>query len=249
MTTETINLKVEPRESAGKKIKHLRQQGRVPGVLYGYKVKNQPVECPYQEFHKTFVRAGESTIVELHVGKDVVPVLIHSIACDPVTGNYAHIDFLALDMTKEVTTHVPVQTTGESPGVKELAAILVHNRDTLTVKCLPKDLPHALVVDISGLKNFHDTVTVAKIKVPPRVVIVEKPEEIVVSIQPPRKEEEVVPVATAEGIAGAEGAVTAAGEAAAAPGVPTAEKAGQKGEKEKGEKKEKGDKGKKSDKK
>jgi large subunit ribosomal protein L25 len=225
MVKDAITLEARPRKAAGKKVKDLRKQKRIPGVLYGYKVENQPVECLEQEFHKVFVKAGESTVVDLSVEGKTVPVLIHHIAFEPISGNYAHIDFLALDMTKEVTTHVPIRTIGEAPGVKELGGVLVHNRDTLTVKCLPKDLPHAIEVDLSSLQNFHDTIVVSALKVPPHVTILEKAEEIVVSLQPPRKEEEVAPVAAMvpeggvapEGAAAAEGAPAAGAQAAPEP--------------------------------
>ena len=221
MAKNSITLTARPRTLKGKNVNDVRRAGSIPGVLYGHAVKNQPIECTVQEFHKVYVKAGESSVVELTLEDKTIPVLIHAIAFEPVTGNYDHIDFLALDMSREVTTHVPVRSVGEAPGVKELGGVLVHNRDSLTVKCLPKDLPQAIEVDLSSLKNFHDTVTVATLKVPHGVKILENPTEIVVSLQPPRKEEEApVAAATAEG-AVAEGAAPAEGAAAAA--APAAE--------------------------
>lgn len=227
------------RQIRGKKTKHLRKRGRIPAVVYGYEVKNQSVECAEQEFHKVFVKAGESTVVDLTIDKKKVPVLIHHLTCDPVTGQYAHIDFLAIDLTKEVTTHVPLRMIGVAPGVTELGGVLVHPRETLTVRCLPKDLPHAIDVDISSLKNFHDAVTVAALTLPPNVKVAEKAEEILVSLQPPRKEEEVAPVvaeaATAEGAAAAGAPVAEGADASEKKGAPEATKAAPKKEK-KGEK-------------
>lgn len=238
-----FSLTVSSRKAAGKKVKLLRRQGRIPGVLYGYKVENQPIECQEQEFHKIFVKAGESTIVDLSLDKRKIPVLIHQIAMDPVSGKYAHVDFLALDLTKEVTTRVPLRTTGEAPGAKELGGILIHQREALTVRCLPKDLPHVIDVDISSLKNFHDTVTVSGLTLPLNVKVEENPDEILVSLQPPRKEEEETPLAAVEAVAAegvaTEGAVPADGaEGGEKKATPEATKAEPKKEKgKKGEKK------------
>lgn len=227
----TPSLNVLPRNMFGKKVKHLRKRKRIPGILYGYKMKNQPVECNEQEFHKVFLQAGESTVVDLEINDKKVPVLIHQIALDPVSGSYAHVDFLALDLTKEVSTRVPLRIIGEAPGVKELGGVLVHHRETLTVRCLPKDLPHVIDVGVSNLKNFHDAVTVAALHLPPNVKIEEKPDEILVSLQPPRKEEEELPPPTPEAVA-----AEAVAEGAAAPteGTASAEKEAAEG---KGEKK------------
>lgn len=208
MTASSITLQANPRERKND-VKHLRKRGFVPGVLYGYKVENQPVECIYQEFHKVFASAGESTVINLQVEGKTFPVLIHQIAYDPVTNAYDHIDFFVPDMSKEVTTNVPIRITGESLGVKELGGILVRNRENVTVKCLPKDLPHNITIDISVLENFHDTVTVSDLNLPDVVTLLEAEDEILISVQPPRKEEEVVVAPAAEGEA-AEGEETTA---------------------------------------
>jgi large subunit ribosomal protein L25 len=211
MTKVTITLKAEPRSQ--KRAKDLRKEKRVPGVLYGFDVENQPLECNEQAFHRVFVQAGESTVIDLDLSGSTVPVLIHEVSFDPVTSAYAHVDFFAPDMTKEVTAKIALRITGEAPAVKNLGAILVRNRDTVTVRCLPKDLPHDIPVDISLLENFHDAVLVSALSLPSTVAVLEEGDEIVASVQPPRKEEEGEKAAPAEGEV-AEG-MAAEGEAVA----------------------------------
>lgn len=194
------------------KAKNVRKNGKIPSVLYGHEQANQTMECVEREFHKVYMKAGESTIVELEIGKKHIPVLIHDIQFDPVTGAYAHIDFFAPDMTKEVTARVPIRTINISPAVKELGGVLVRNCDHLTVKCLPKDLPHDIEVDIASLQNFFDNVTVDKLSLPHGVHVLEDVKTIIVSVVPPRKEEEELPAPTAAA-EGAEGAVAAEGTA------------------------------------
>ncbi len=189
----TIALKATKRDASGK-AKDIRRNELVPGVLYGHKTENQPIQCEYQAFHKTYVDAGESTIVELDVEGKKTSVLIQSLHLDPVTGSYEHVDFFAPDMMKEVTTNVPIKTINEAPGVKEQGGVLVRNRDQVSVKCLPKDLPHEIVIDLTPLENFHDAVNVKDLTIPGEVTIMEDPNTLIVSIAPPRKEEEVKPV-------------------------------------------------------
>jgi large subunit ribosomal protein L25 len=163
------------------------------------------------------VKAGESTIVELALDEKKIPCLIHAIDLDPVTDRYQHVDFYALDMKKEVTTHVPIHFVGESPAVKTLGGVLVTVMSTITVTCLPKDLPHAFDVDISALAEFHNSITVGSLKAPAGVTIKDATDSVIVTVQEPRAAEEEKPAeaAAAEGAApAAEGAEAPAADVA-----------------------------------
>lgn len=209
--------------TAGVNPRELRSSGRVPCNVYGSGTKNMTVQCDAFALHKAFAKAGESTIIELEVSGKHVPVLFKEISFDPVSGKELHADFYAVDMKKEIEAQVPIRFEGEAPAVKELAAIFVTSHDHVRVRCLPADLPHDLPVSIAKLAAFHDVVTIADLKIPKSVTVMEKPETVLALVQEPRKEEEIAPpvaatpegeVPAAEGEAGKEGA---APEAAAAP--------------------------------
>jgi len=210
----SITLKASARDKA-KKGKVIRREGLIPGTVYGPKTKNVDLCFAYQEFHKVYVAAGESTLVELEMSSGKVPVLIHALQFHPVTGDFIHIDLFAPDMTKEITANVPLRIVGESLGVKEQGGVIVRNRDHVTVKCLPKDLPHDIEVDISVLVNFHDSIMVSQLKVSAAVKITDDAETFLISLIPPRAEEaEVAPVVAVDGAA-VDGAVPAEGASAA----------------------------------
>lgn len=229
-TMETITLTVTKR-TAEENVKHLRKEGQIPGVIYGNKTPNTSIKCKMQDLRSTYKKAGESTLVEIHMDGQKVPSLIHAVTFQPLSGSFEHVDFYAVDMTKKVTTHVPIVFTGESPAVKDLGGILVEVNDHVTVTCLPKDLPHNLTVDISSLAAFRDTVTIAKLTIPEGVTIVEAPETVLITVQEPRKEE-VAPT-PAETEAAAAAAATTDGAAAPAAGAPAAGAAPAKEEKKK----------------
>jgi len=221
---EMIALQAEAR-TAGVKPKVLRGAGKVPCVVYGSGVATESLACDKGEITRVYTKAGESSIVEIRLGSRHVPALIHQVDLDPLSGQIAHVDFYAVDMTKEVETKVPVRFAGEAPAIKELAAIFVVAHDHVTVRCLPKDLPHELIASISGLKEFHDVVTVADLQVPSGVKVKESTETVLAVVQEPREEEVVevaAPVEGAEGAAAAPGAEGAAAEGAAAPAADAA---------------------------
>ncbi len=227
---QMISLKAAPR--AKQSAAHLRRMGSIPCVVYG-NMPNTLLQCDEKTLMKAYATAGESTLVELDVAEKKVPVLFHALDFDPVSDRVIHVDFLAVDMKKEVEAEVPLRLTGIAPAAKELAAIIVTPTDHVTVKALPSNLPHDIEVDLTILVAFHDTITVANLKVPSGVTIVDPPETVLVVAQQPREEEveEKPVVAEGEVVPGAEGA-------AAVPGAPVAEgESKEKAEKETKEKK------------
>lgn len=199
--------------------RQLRRGGNVPCVVYG-NTKNQTFQCDEIAILKAYTKAGESTLVELDLEGKKLPVLFHEVSFDPVTDRIAHVDFFAVDMNKEVEADVPVHFEGESLAVKEAGAILVTALDAVTVKCLPKNLPHNLSLDLSKLVEMGSTLTVADLAIPQHVTIVTPMDTVIVIAQQPREEEveEVAPVADAAAAVDAEGnpIPPAEGDAAAA---------------------------------
>ncbi len=213
---KAIPLSVSAR-AATDNVKSLRKAGNVPGIIYGNMKQNATIQCSAKELHGVYSKAGENTLIEIDVDGKKIPCLIHSVSFEPVTGAYEHIDFYAVDMTKKVTTHVPVLFIGECPAVKNHGGVLLTVTSQLEVTCLPEDIPTSFNVDLKTLENLRDSVTVAKLQVPKGVTINNAPNTAIVIVQEPRKEE-VIEVVAAAPVEGAEGAAPAEG-AAAAPGA------------------------------
>lgn len=189
----------------------LRMTGVVPAVIYGNNTENLSVQCDEKALKKAYAKAGESSLVEIEIDGKKIPVLFHELAFDPVSDRMIHVDFYAVDMKKEIEAPIPVRFEGESPAVKDHSAILVKAMDTVTVRCLPSDLPHDLPVDLAKLVEFGNTLTIADLVAPKGVTIIEEPETVLMIAQEPRAEEVVEVAAPAEG------------EAAAAAGAPGSE--------------------------
>lgn len=211
--------------------KAMRRDKKVPCVVYGHDMKSTAVTCDLQALHKAFVRAGESTLVELDLEGKKIPVLFKDITFDPVSSYETHADFYAVNMKEEIETKVPVSIVGDAPAIKDLGAVLVTPLLEVTVKCLPSDLPHELEVSIAGLVQFGDSVSVKDLKLPKGVKVLEDGEIMLAAVQEPRKEEVVVVAPVADAAApGAEGAA-APGAEGAAPAAEGAAPAGDKADK------------------
>lgn len=191
-----LELNAQIRNIIGKKVKTLRNNGLVPAILYGADIKSAPLQVEYKDLEKIYKEAGENTIVKLKVkggkkNEDEQNILIHDIERDPLTEKFIHVDFYAVRMDKLITAHVPLVFEGTSSAVDVDGGVLVKNLMEIEVEALPANLPHEIKIDISMLKTFNDLIYIKDLKIPNDVKILARPEDIVVSVVPPRSEEEL----------------------------------------------------------
>jgi len=188
-----LTLKTAKREVFGRKVKKLRKKGLLPANIFGKKVKSQAIEVEVGIFDKVFKDAGETQVIELLLGKEKRPVLIHHIQVDPVTDKVVHVDFLQVDLKEKVTAQIPIELLGESPAEKEGKGVVVQQLDEIEVEALPGDLPEKFEIDISSLVNEDNAIYIKDIKVDPKKINVKnEPEQIVVKVEQAKKEEEVI---------------------------------------------------------
>lgn len=188
----SIALEAQLRQKDGQSLKALRQAGAVPGMIYGPGIDNTSVSVNAKSFSKVFKEAGENTLVDLIIeGQKSQPVIIHDIQFHPVTGQPAHVDYLAVRLDKKVKAKVPVVFVGESLAMKDFGGILLRNAQEIEVEALPQNLPHNIEINLSLIKTFEDHIKISDIKIPPSVKILDEAEKIVASVMPPRTESEL----------------------------------------------------------
>lgn len=188
-------LHAEKRNIFGKKVKTLRTQGVIPAVVYGEGVEALSLSIPKKDFEKVYREAGESTVIDLNVGEKNLNVLIHDVAHNALKGEPEHIDFYALRMDKKIKMKVPLIFIGESSAVKSEGGVFVKVMQEVEIEALPKDLPHELTADISGMDTLESRIFVKDIKVPAGVAIEAHPEDVVALVETPRSEEELIALA------------------------------------------------------
>jgi large subunit ribosomal protein L25 len=207
-------LSAEPRTELGKKVSHLRRDGRLPAVVYGVGRESQPVSLDMREFEQLRRRTGRNAVLDLTIAGDgkAQPVLLQTIQEHPVSRQPLHVDLLVVNMEEERTADLAIVYSGDSPAVSRLGGVLLHLRDAVSVRAKPDDLPSGIELDISPLDSFEAVLHVSDLTAPAGVTILTDSTEAIARVQPPRVEEEVV-VAAEEGVEGEE---VEAGEAEAA---------------------------------
>jgi large subunit ribosomal protein L25 len=219
MSTTRLSLAAAHRDVTGKKVARLRSAGRLPAVVYGHDVPSTNLSLDAHDFETLRRHAGPNALIDLSIdGKKPQPVLVHGVAIHPVDRRPLHVDLLAVRMTQELIVDVPLVATGESEATSRHGGTLIHPTETVKVRALPDNLPQAIEYDISTLVDFEAAIHVSDLQIPPDVVLLTDPGEIVAKVLPPRVEE--VPVAEVpeeEAAAAEEGIAGAAAEATPEP--------------------------------
>ncbi len=186
-----LTLKAETRTQLGRKVKQLRSVGKVPGNIFGRNFKSHSITVDLKELESIFAKAGETGLVEIEVGNEKKPVLIHNFQKDPVSNMLQHVDFLQVDLKQKVSAMVPVVLIGESPAEKLSLGTVIDYITEVEVEALPEDLPDKFELDISVLTDVDSSLQIKDIKVDPKKVEIKKElEEIIVKVEP-QKEEKV----------------------------------------------------------
>lgn len=209
-------LKASLRTATGRKVKALRKSGIVPANVFGKKTKSVSIQLDVKVLREMLKKAGETSLINLTIEgeKKARPVLVSGYAQDPVSNDLYHVDFHEVDLTEKVTAMVPVKIVGEAEAVKA-GNNLVVQKNEIEVEALPADLPDEIEVDVTALAAVGDSIHASDLKLDrSKVTIMAEEDEVIVTIQEPAKEEEVV-AAPAEGEAAAADAKPAEGEAKA----------------------------------
>lgn len=199
---KSVPLKAFPRSLVQRgAVKKLRASGRVPATIYGRQAKPQNLEVGFDDITDLLHHSvSENLLVDLSVENDARAkrlALVQEVQHHPLDGKVLHVDFHEVAENEKVTVSVPVETTGEPVGVKTGGGTLEHILHKLKVRCLPKDLPEQITVDVTALeigKSLH----IGDITAPAGVEILGEKTRTVVAVAAPRAEEEVAPTAEAK---------------------------------------------------
>lgn len=189
---EKIELQAEPRTIRGKKVKTLRRQGLVPGVLYGHRNEPMLLQMKAPELSRVLARTGGNRLITLTVGgsKDTHMALAREVQRDVITGNPLHVDFYEVTMTEKIRVEVPIVLVGESPAVERGDGMLLHMLDSIEIECLPGDLLNTIQVDVSALDEVDQAIYIRDLKVPPSVTFLSDSDEMIVKVEYAKAEEE-----------------------------------------------------------
>jgi len=176
---KTVQLSGSLRANVGKKdASILRSAGLVPCVLYGqgqqthFSVKQVAIE--------KIVYSPDVYQVELNIDGKTAVGIIQELQQHPTKDTIQHVDFLELNETKTIRIKLPVRLVGSSPGVMAGGKLMLVFRSLQCVG-LSKDLPEAIILDISSI-NIGGAIRVNSINIP-GITFLDPANAVVVSVK------------------------------------------------------------------
>lgn len=182
----------ETRTNIGRRSKDELKKMRIPAAMYGKGVPSQVITLPKSAFVKMYAAAGFSSLVDITVdGQSPVKAVIKEIQRHPLTDEIVHADFHQIRMDEKMTVRIPLVFTGESLAVKGLGGTLIKSMDEVEVSCLPADLPHEIIIDLSQLATFEDSIAVSTLKLSKSVEILSDENATIATVARPMTEDEM----------------------------------------------------------
>jgi large subunit ribosomal protein L25 len=192
----TVSLSAKTRDTIGTgNARKLRQNGEVPGVIYGHSREAQSLSLNGRELDRLLTQiAGTSTVVELTMDGKMARTLIREVQRHPFKRQILHVDFQELVAGEKVTLRVPLRFQGTPIGVRENGGILEETMHQITLRVDPASIPDHIDVDVTGIAIGH-SVHIRDLQLPPGAEIMDDEDAPVAIVSAPRAVVEETPAA------------------------------------------------------
>ena len=160
----------------------------MPANLYGRALESIALQADAKEFGR-FIRSDAIRgVFDLQISgeKEVRRVILRGVVRKGGTGDPIHADFFQVDPERPVTVNIPLNFIGEAPAVRELAGELTIASTTARVRCLPRDIPSGLDVNLEGLDEFGKGVTFGDLARAANATILNVDHLMIASVDAPR---------------------------------------------------------------
>ena len=194
----------------------LRNNGEVPGIIYGGESQNQKVSIS-KKLLKSFLDNENflSTILTLNVDGKPQNVLPREIKYDIISDEPIHVDFLRVVPGLKIRIEVPVKFINheKSPGLKK-GGVLNIVRRKVELNCPSEKIPDHLLIDLEGV-DIGVSFKISSINLETDVVpTIQGRDFVIATLAAPtvmKEPEKPAEAEVAEGEEGAEGAQAAEG--------------------------------------
>jgi large subunit ribosomal protein L25 len=190
---EQIELHAAKRDVLGKKVRFLRRQGITPVHVFGHGIESLALQCDTTNLQQVLARSGQTRVINLKIDDEKSPrtVMAREVQQDILKGSLLHVDFYQVKMTEAIEVDVPIVLVGEAPALKEKENMLAQELNTLSIECLPANIPDSIEVDVSSLTEPDEAIRVRDIIPGEGITILNDPEVMLVRIAVQRMEAEV----------------------------------------------------------
>lgn len=172
------------REILGKKVRFLRRQGITPTHLFGHNVESVALQCDTAQLKRVLAQTGRTRLISLKVDEAKKPrnVVVREVQREPRTSELLHVDFYQVSMAEKIRVEVPIVSIGEAPALKLKESFLIQELNSLSVECLPGEIPNRVDIDLTSLTEVGQAIHVKDITLDKEGTILNNPEQLIVKI-------------------------------------------------------------------
>ena len=184
---DTIQLAVDVREAMGKKARFLRRDGLTPANIYGRNLNSVALQLPSADLIQALSQGGQNAVLDVKVKgeKKARTAVIRNIQRNPVTDIVIHVDFLQVDVTRAITSEVPIVFIGESP-LPKTQTVISQILASIQVSGLPMQIPNSIEVDVSVLEEIDQSIFVRDLNLPDNIEVLTDGDQMIVRATPGR---------------------------------------------------------------
>jgi large subunit ribosomal protein L25 len=215
MSSERVTLQVSEREAdqlGSRRVRRLRKEGLIPGVLYG-KGHARAFVVGERELRAALTgSSGLHAILDVVIEGQTTPhhAVLKEYQQHPIRGTLTHVDFHEVRLDQPIQATVNIQLVGESPGAKQGGVVQQVTRE-IRVEALPTAIPEHIEVDMAPLE-VGEILRVVDLPAFEGVTYLDDPETVLANCSMPRGIAELEEAEAAEGEEGEEGGEAAEGE-------------------------------------
>ena len=212
----SLEAKIRDNKTKGQ-LNAIRNDGSVPGIIYGGKDQNQKVSIS-KKLLKTLIEKENflSNIITLNVDGKSQNVLPREVKYHIISDEPTHVDFLRVLPGVKIKIEVPVNFINHenSPGLKR-GGVLNIVRRKVELKCPSEKIPESITLDLDGI-DIGSSFKISSVKLDAEVTpTIQGRDFVIATLAAPtvmKEPEKPAEAEAAEGEEGAEGAEAAAAE-------------------------------------
>lgn len=183
---ELYQLEGEKRELGSKVSESLRENLRIPAVLYGPKVEENVHFSISEVDLEKILSVSQTKLQTLTVDGKEYKTLLKNVEFDPVTDRALHADFYVLDDETPVKLKVPIRLKGVAIGVRDGGGRVFQPMRIVRIKVMPDKIPASFELDITDLE-IGDSLHVSELDME-GIDPLDDPRRTIVTIAPPKSE-------------------------------------------------------------
>lgn len=179
-------LEGEKREAGKKTADQLREELKIPAVLYGPKVKENIHFSVSEVDLEKIMSVSQTKLQKLTIDGKEYKTLLKRVEFDPITDRALHADFYVLDPETPVKLNIPIRLTGVAKGVRDGGGRVFQPLRIVRIRVLPDKIPALFDLDISSL-GIGDSLHVSELDLE-GIDPLDDSSRTIVTIAPPKSE-------------------------------------------------------------